>query len=80
MKKFHPGGESGVLLKSNVPSSAVYTGIWVLPLYCLSKLNVKVHCFSRQQNKCIGHTRSVLYSPEMKLSFQVWISRSAEFL
>ena len=42
-----PGGESGVLLKSNVPSSAVYADIFVLRLDFLSKFNFNMHYSSR---------------------------------
>ena len=51
MTFFHPGGASGVLLKSNGTSSAVYTGIHGLHLDILIKSNVNVHCFSREQKK-----------------------------
>ena len=66
MINLHPWGESGILLKSNVLSNAVYADIIGLGQYCLNKFNVNVSCLIRLQNKCIGKFGSVLQSPEMK--------------
>lgn len=66
MTDFHPGGASVVLLKLNVPYSAVYADIIGLRLYCLNKFKANMHCLTRRQNKCIGTFLSVLQSPGMK--------------
>ena len=48
MTILHPGWASGVLLKSNMSSSTVYSKTCGLRLYFLSKFkNVNVHYFSR---------------------------------
>ena len=60
MTTLHTWRASGVLLKSNMPSIAVYADIIGLRLYCLNKFNVNVHCLIRQKNKCIGKFGSVL--------------------
>ena len=62
----NPGGESGVILESNVPCGDLYADIIGLRLYYLSKFNFNVHCLSSQKNKFIGGLGSVLQSPAMK--------------
>ena len=66
MNTMHPGGEIDILLKSNVPSSAMYYDILGLCMDCHSKFNANVHCLSSQKNKYKEDFLSVLQSPEMK--------------
>ena len=65
MSTLHYGGASGVLLKFNFPSSALYADILGLLLEFIYKFNTNVHCLIRRQNKFIGNFVSVLQSPEI---------------
>ena len=53
MTTLYTGGSNGVLLKLNVPSSAVYSEILGFCLDCLNHFNINLNCLIRQQNKCI---------------------------
>ena len=62
----HPGGASGVLLKSNAPLSCAYTNSLGLIFDGRSKFNVMVAWSMRRHHRCIGKSGGKLESPAMK--------------
>ena len=74
---FIPGGASGVLLKSNFPSSSVYANIFGFRRQSLIIFNFIVACGSSQHHRCIGKHVSVLEIPALKWYFHVLMARSS---
>ena len=74
---FIPGDASSVLLKSNCPSSAVYSGIVGFFWQGLIIFNVIVVCGISRHHRFIGKQVSVLVIPAMELSFHVLMDCSA---
>lgn len=67
------GGAHGVLLKSWIPSSVLYTERcgWILEVRSTTRLSCT--CSNNWSCSWIGKFWSVVHNPEMKWSWKVWI-------
>ena len=72
-----PGGASGVLLKSNCPSSAVYAYMVRVFQKCLIIFNVILSYGISKHHICTGKRVSVLDIRAIKWSFHVLMARSS---